>query len=97
MHATIGEAIRLRRRARGLTQAGLAELAGLTQPAISMLESGTRIPPLPALECVAAVLGLRVTITVEPANPPDDGVPASPPDGDAPASPPDGGVSRGAG
>ncbi|MFC4054914.1 helix-turn-helix transcriptional regulator [Actinomadura syzygii] len=70
MHEPIGEAIRLRRRARGLTQAGLAERAGLTQPAISLLESGSRVPSLPALERVADVLGLRVTVAVEPADPP---------------------------
>ncbi|MFI0372134.1 helix-turn-helix transcriptional regulator [Actinomadura sp. 1N219] len=66
MDETIGAAIRVRRRALGLTQAGLAELTGLKQPVISRLESGSRLPPLPALERVADVLGLRVTIAVEP-------------------------------
>ncbi|TYB47950.1 helix-turn-helix domain-containing protein [Actinomadura chibensis] len=70
MHESIGAAIRRARRARGLTQTALAERAGLTQPAVSLLESGARVPPLPALERVADVLGLRVTITVEPADTP---------------------------
>lgn len=60
----IGTAVRLRRRALGLTQARLAELSGLDQSAISRLESGSRLPPLPALERLAAALGVRLTIGI---------------------------------
>ncbi|WP_433137348.1 helix-turn-helix domain-containing protein [Actinomadura nitritigenes] len=78
MNDTIGAAIRLRRRALGITQARLARMAGLDQPAVSRLESGSRLPPLPVLERVANALGLRLTIGLEPpAAPPDD--PAAPP------------------
>ncbi|QKG27001.1 helix-turn-helix transcriptional regulator [Actinomadura verrucosospora] len=77
MNDTIGTAIRLRRRALGITQAGLARLAGLDQPAVSRLESGSRLPPLPVLERVADVLGLRLTIALEPVTAPQ-GAPRSP-------------------
>ncbi|MBD2891488.1 hypothetical protein amrb99_03940 [Actinomadura sp. RB99] len=78
MNDTIGAAIRLRRRALGITQARLARMAGLDQPAVSRLESGSRLPPLPVLERVANALGLRLIIGLEPpAAPPDD--PAAPP------------------
>lgn len=62
LNETIGTAIRRRRRALGLTQARLGELAGLTQPAVSLLESGARMPPLPALERVVGALGLRLGV-----------------------------------
>ncbi|MQY07693.1 helix-turn-helix domain-containing protein [Actinomadura macrotermitis] len=65
MNESIGAAVRLRRRALGLTQAGLGERAGLTQSAVSRLEDGTRLPPLPALERVAHALGLRLRIGLD--------------------------------
>ncbi len=42
----VGSAIAERRRARGLTQAKLAEMIGLEQEAISRWERGTRAPTL---------------------------------------------------
>jgi transcriptional regulator with XRE-family HTH domain len=77
LNDTIGTAIRLRRRALGMTQARLARMAGLDQPAVSRLESGSRLPPLPVLERVANALGLRVTIGLEPL-PARQGGPADP-------------------
>ncbi|MFI6517366.1 helix-turn-helix domain-containing protein [Spirillospora sp. NPDC050679] len=70
MDASIGGQIRRRRRALRLTQARLAELADLDQPAVSRLESGARIPPLPVLERVGAALGLRLVLRFEPVEAP---------------------------
>lgn len=56
------------REARGLTQVQLAQLIGVTQPMIAKIESqkGTRDVKLSTLVKVAAALGARVKITLEP-------------------------------
>lgn len=55
MSSTVLEAVRT---ARGLTQTSLASMAGISQTAISRLESGMPEPSEDALEAVAAILGV---------------------------------------
>ena len=55
---SLGEAIATARRARGLTQAALAERVGLTQAALSRHENDLREPTEPLLEEIADALGL---------------------------------------
>lgn len=57
--ATLAELLREYRIGAGLTQAGLAELAGLSEQAISLLERGTRRRPrTETIEALAGALGL---------------------------------------
>jgi transcriptional regulator with XRE-family HTH domain len=50
----------------GLTQAGLAKRAGVTEAYISMIESGARKnPSLPTLKKLARALGVPVTELLE--------------------------------
>ena len=56
----LGEVLETTRRARGLTQADLAERAGITQAALSRYENGLREPEIDALQRVADVLGVTV-------------------------------------
>ncbi|MEU5878842.1 helix-turn-helix transcriptional regulator [Spirillospora sp. NPDC047279] len=69
----LGEVARRRRKALGLTQGRLAELTGLSQPAISRFEAAGPLPPIPALERIGEVLGLRLILTFEPRTPNDRG------------------------
>jgi len=52
----IGQAVRERRLAFGLSQVELASRAGMTQPALSRLEAGGVIPTIPLLERISAAL-----------------------------------------
>ncbi len=49
----IGKAVRERRLTLGLSQVELASRAGMTQPALSRLESGGVIPTIPLLERIS--------------------------------------------
>lgn len=62
----LGLAVRLRRDELGLTQAQLAQRAGLKQPAVARFESGGTMPTIPMLERLAAALGLRLSVQLEP-------------------------------
>lgn len=57
----LGEHIRARRKALGLTQEVLAEKAGLSTNYIARLELGSNTPSLPALICLARALGVPVS------------------------------------
>lgn len=48
----------------GLTQTQLADMTGMTQPAIARLESGTYKPTLKTLERVSAATGIEFTVNV---------------------------------
>lgn len=48
--------IKERREAKGISQSELARLVGLSRQAVSLWESGSRIPSLDSLEAVANVL-----------------------------------------
>lgn len=58
---TVGEKIKHRRRAIGLTQAEVARSAGLTEPSVNRIEKGiTRHPQQYTLSKIAEVLGCTV-------------------------------------
>jgi len=48
------------RKKRGLSQAQLADKAGVTPGAISQIENGQRIPTIPVLSGIARVLGVSI-------------------------------------
>ncbi len=62
----IGQAVRERRLAIGLTQTQLAHSAGMTQPALSRLEAGGAVPTIPVLERIAAALGSELIVAISP-------------------------------
>lgn len=62
----IGQAVRQRRVAQGLSQTELAARAGMTQPALSRLEAGGAVPTIPILERVAAALGAELVVSIVP-------------------------------
>lgn len=49
-----------------MTQAQLAQRAGLQQPAVARFEAGGTMPTLPLLERLAMALGLRLRVGFEP-------------------------------
>jgi HTH-type transcriptional regulator / antitoxin HipB len=59
---SLGQAIRHYRRARGLTQAELANRAGLNRTYLSALEQGQETEQLKRLLRVLRLLGVRVTL-----------------------------------
>ncbi|MFJ2704361.1 helix-turn-helix domain-containing protein [Streptomyces sp. NPDC087428] len=61
-----GRAVRDRRQEIGMTQAGLAALAGMSQAAISRLERGRCLPTLHLLERVAVALDSVLLVAIEP-------------------------------
>ena len=62
----IGQAVRERRLALGLSQTEVASRAGMTQPALSRLEAGGTVPTIPVLERIAAALGAELIVTIAP-------------------------------
>jgi HTH-type transcriptional regulator/antitoxin HipB len=62
----LGEAVRHRREELGITQAELAERAGLQQPAIARFETGGTMPTIPMLERLADALFLRLNVEFLP-------------------------------
>jgi ribosome-binding protein aMBF1 (putative translation factor) len=62
----IGQAVRDRRLALGLSQVGLATRAGMTQPALSRLEAGGVIPTIPLLERITAALDADLIVQIAP-------------------------------
>lgn len=62
LFAQIAEAVAERRRARGLSQAELAELCGTTQSAIARLEGGGRPPRIDTLLRLANALDCDLVI-----------------------------------
>ena len=60
----LGDMVRERRRALGLTQAEVAEHAGITQPALSRIEGGGGVPTLSMLDRIAKAMHTTFTITV---------------------------------
>ncbi len=65
----LGQMVYDRRAELGLTQAELAERAGMTQPQLSRLESGGATPTVPLLARLAAALDAELDITFRPHNP----------------------------
>lgn len=62
----LAEAVRHRREELGITQAQLAERAGLQQPAVARFETGGTMPTIPMLERLADALGLRLNVEFLP-------------------------------
>ena len=62
----LGQMVHDRRVELGLTQAELAERAGMTQPQLSRLESGGATPTVPLLARIAAALNADLDITFRP-------------------------------
>ncbi len=62
----IGQAVRDRRLALGLSQVELAALAGMTQPALSRLEAGGVVPTIPLLERISASLNADLIVEIAP-------------------------------
>lgn len=62
----IGQAVRDRRLALGLSQVDLAAKAGMTQPALSRLEAGGAVPTIPVLERISLALEADLTVTITP-------------------------------
>jgi HTH-type transcriptional regulator / antitoxin HipB len=62
----LGLAVRERREEIGLTQAQLAERAGLQQPAVARFEAGGTMPTIPMLERLANALEMRLSVELVP-------------------------------
>ena len=62
----IGQAVRERRLALGLSQAELAVRAAITQPALSRLEAGGVVPTIPLLERISAALDADLIVEIAP-------------------------------
>ena len=64
--ARIAEQVAAQRKARGLSQAELAELTGTTQSAIARLESGGRPPRIDTLLRIAEALDCELVVQFRP-------------------------------
>ena len=62
----IGQAVRERRLALGLSQTELAAKAGMTQPALSRLEAGGVIPTIPLLDRISGALDADLIVQISP-------------------------------
>jgi HTH-type transcriptional regulator / antitoxin HipB len=62
----LGEAVLRRREELGITQAELAERAGLQQPAVARFEMGGTTPTIPMLVRLADALRLRLNVEFLP-------------------------------
>ncbi|GAB3818249.1 helix-turn-helix domain-containing protein [Micromonospora zhanjiangensis] len=65
----LGQMVHDRRLELGLTQAELAQRAGMTQPQLSRLESGGATPTLPLLARLATALNADLDIAFRPHGP----------------------------
>ncbi|WP_428950966.1 helix-turn-helix domain-containing protein [Streptomyces sp. cg35] len=65
----LAEALYDRRTKLGLTQAQLAERAGLSQPKVSAIEGGGHVPTLPLLQRLATALVSHLVIDLDEDNP----------------------------
>ena len=62
----IGQAVRERRLALGLSQTELATRAGMTQPALSRLEAGGVVPTILLLERISMALDAELIVDIAP-------------------------------
>jgi HTH-type transcriptional regulator / antitoxin HipB len=62
----IGQAVRERRLALGLSQIELATRAGMTQPALSRLEAGGVTPTISLLDRISAALDADLIVQISP-------------------------------
>lgn len=68
MEVIITICIKTLRKHKGLTQAELAELSGIQQSMLSLIESGKRTPSVRSAQRIAAALGVEWTKFFEPIN-----------------------------
>ena len=73
-----GELLREARRRAGLSQAELAERAGVTQSVVSEYEAGKRQPAVPTLARLVAATGHELTLGLTRTNPAVRGLPDTP-------------------
>jgi ribosome-binding protein aMBF1 (putative translation factor) len=73
LFAQIAEGVAEQRRARGLSQAELAELCGTTQSAIARLEAGGRPPRIDTLLRLANALDCELVVELRPRTRTGDG------------------------
>lgn len=64
----IGQAVRGRRLALGLSSVELAAVAGMPPYALSRLEAGGIVPAIPLLERIAAAVDADLTVIIDPRN-----------------------------
>lgn len=62
----LGQAVRERRLALGLSQTAVADRAGMTQSALSRLEAGGVVPTIPVLERISTALDADLIVTIAP-------------------------------
>ncbi len=62
----IGQAVRERRLALGMSKVELAIRAGMTQPALSRLEGGGVVPTIPLLERIGMALDADLIVEIAP-------------------------------
>jgi ribosome-binding protein aMBF1 (putative translation factor) len=62
----LGKAVREMREQRGWTQTQLAELSGMTQPAVARFEAGGTVPTIPVLERLAHALEAELIVRLAP-------------------------------
>lgn len=68
----LGQAVKQRRTALGMTQRELGHRARLTQSAVARLEAGDGVPTLRVLERIARALGAELDVTLREARDPGD-------------------------
>lgn len=64
-HGAAGDVLRRARRAAGLSQSQLAELAGTSQSAVAAYESGARQPTIPVLERMVRAAGAELVVDLD--------------------------------
>ncbi len=64
----LGNTIKERRKTLGITQAYLAELAGVNTNTIIRIEKGKINPTLEVVSCIADVLGMELMLSVKKTN-----------------------------
>lgn len=62
----LGAVVRGLREEKGWTQAGLAQAAGMAQPAVARFEAGGTVPTLVVLERLARALGTNLEVSFRP-------------------------------
>jgi transcriptional regulator with XRE-family HTH domain len=67
IYPAVGPIIRKLRKERGINQEKFAELVGVTQEAISLIETEKRSPSLDVLFQIAGALGVRLSFIIEKA------------------------------
>jgi transcriptional regulator with XRE-family HTH domain len=73
-------------RARGMTQAKIAELLGVQQPQVSRYLKWHDVPGLPVLLRASEHLGIAVSLAADPSDPSDDASQSETPQGERTSS-----------